>query len=263
MRRKYLLTTRFRTAAVFEPDPLLLSARVISFWIACLIGTILFGYMATKMKSVREPLFLGYLTNLGGIIGFATIQPGQNVNPIILGALEGFGFGAILSQVIACVQITAPHAYLATATAVAVTLRAIGSIVFNSIYSAAVQSRLDDYIPSYIAKAAATAGLPVDSLSAFVEALATNQSDKLASIPGVTPSIITGCVHALQQAYADGLRVVPTIAAPFGALACVLCLFLTDLRKLMNYHVDAPVEELHAKGEKHMESRRLPETVVL
>jgi hypothetical protein len=37
------------------------------------------------------------------------------------------------------------------------------------------------------------------------------------------------------------------IAAPFGALACIACFFLGDMKAVMNYHVDAPVEDLHAK----------------
>lgn len=188
---------------------------------------------------------------MGGLIGFATIQPGQSLNTLFFAAVSGFGFGAILSQVVACVQISAPHSLLATATSVAVVFRAVGSSMFTSVYSAAATNRLNVYIPSYVGKAAASAGLPVTSIPAFVKALASNQPEKLQAIPGVSPLIIANGVHALQQAYADGVRVVFIIAVPFGALSCILCFFLGDLRKIMSYHVDAPVEELHAKEKTH------------
>jgi hypothetical protein len=50
-----------------------------------------------------------------------------------------------------------------------------------------------------------------------------------------------------EQVYADGVRVVYIIAAPFGVLAWIACFFLGDLKETTNYHVDAPVEDLHAK----------------
>ena len=78
-------------------------------------------------------------------------------------------------------------------------------------------------------------------------ALAGNKTDALAKVPGVTPAIIGAGVVALKQALADSIRVVYIIAAPFGALACILCLFIGDLRKTMNYIVEAPVEELRAR----------------
>ena len=111
--------------------------------------------------------------------------------------------------------------------------------------------RLNNDIASYTAKAALSAGLPVSSLHAFVEALASSDTAALSKIPGVTPTIIALGVAALKQAFADALRVVYIIAAPFGALACIACLFLGDLRETMNYRVDAPIEDLHAKPHHH------------
>lgn len=66
-------------------------------------------------------------------------------------------------------------------------------------------------------------------------------------MPGVQPAIIGAGVSALLQAFADSIRVVYIIAAPFGALAVIACFFMGDLSKVMNYRVDAPVEDLHAK----------------
>jgi hypothetical protein len=37
------------------------------------------------------------------------------------------------------------------------------------------------------------------------------------------------------------------IEAPFGVVACLACFFLGDLKSVMNYSVDAPVEDLRAK----------------
>lgn len=161
--------------------------------------------------------------------------------------MSGIGFGAPLILIVAGVQLSTPHHLIATATAATTSSRAVSATVFTAIYSAALNSRLSSYIPDYVGSAAAQAGLPSSSIGSFIGALTSNSPAALDKVPGVTPAIIAAGAAALKQAYADGLRVVFIIAAPFGALACVVCFFIGDLGKSMNYHVDAPVEELVAK----------------
>lgn len=183
----------------------------------------------------------------GGIVGLATIEPSQSASAVIFSGLSGLGFGAPLVLIIAGVQLSTPHHLIATATAVTTSFRAVAATVFTAIYAAALNTRLASYIPSYIAAGAIGAGLPESSVMEFVGALASNNATGLGNVEGVNPAIIAAGVAALKQALADGIRVVFLIAAPFGALACIACFFIGDLRQVMNYHVDAPLEVLHAK----------------
>jgi hypothetical protein len=187
----------------------------------------------------------------GGLVGLATTQPGDSTKAIVFSGLVGLGFGAPLALIIAGVQLSTPYHLIATGTALTTSTRAM----FTAIYSTVVNNRLDKYIPSYVAKAAVRAGLPITSVPAFVGALASNNVTALPHIPGVTPLVIGSGVNALKHAFADGLRVVFMIAAPFGALACIACFFLGDMKAVMNYHVDAPMEDLHAKN--HHEGQAL------
>lgn len=241
------LTRKKRSSSLFTTDPFITVARSQPYWIAGLLSTLIWGYSSTRFRTIREPLFLGYLFFTAGIIGWCTIQPGDDFNQLAFSALAGFGFGAPLILIISGVQLSTPHRLIATATAVTTSSRAVAATVFTAIYSAALNTRLDTNLPNDIGKAALAAGLPATSLKAFVGALAGGETAALAKIPGVTPTIVAAGLVALKQAFADSIRVVYIIAAPFGALACVACLFLGDLRKTMNYQVDAPVEDLHAK----------------
>lgn len=236
-----------RTTNLFEEDPFLEVARAQPFWVACGLSTVFYGYASTKLRTIRSPLFVGFLLLTAGIVGLATIQPNDSTRAIIFAGLAGIGFGAPLVLVIAGVQLSTPHHLIATATALTTSARAVSATVFTAIYSATLTTRLASYIPSYIAEAALAAGLPPSSVMAFVGALAGNNPAALAKVPGVTPAIIEAGVAGIKQAFADGIRAVYMIAAPFGALACIACYFLGDLKKTMNYHVDAPVEDLHAK----------------
>lgn len=127
-------------------------------------------------------------------------------------------------------------------------MRSIGAGVFIAIFTAAYTSRITTKLPTYIAEAAAKAGLPAQSIPQFVGALATNDQAALIKVPGVTGAIIGAGVAALKQAFTDSFRVVYIIAAPFGAAACIGCLFLGSVKKTMTYRVDAPIEELHARN---------------
>ena len=229
-------------------------AREQPFWIATGCSTIFYGYASTKLRTIRAPLFVGFLLFTSGIVGLATIQPNDSTNSLIFAGLAGLGMGGPLVLVIAGVQLSTPHHLIATATAVTTSSRAVSATIFTAIYGAALGTRLDKDIPSYVAEAAIKAGLPPASLDAFVGAIAGNNATALPGIPGVNPAIIAAGLGGLKQAFADGIRVVYIIAAPFGALACIACYFLGDLKKTMNYYVDAPVEDLHAKHHRGQEA---------
>lgn len=231
-------------------------ARSQPWWVAGLLSTLAWGYSSTRFRTIREPLFLGYVLFTAGIVGLATIQPGDDFNQLAFAALAGFGFGAPLILVITGVQLSTPHRLIATATAVTTSSRAIAATVFTAIYSAALNTRLETNLPAGIGPAALKAGLPASSLPLFIGALATGDTAALAKIPGLTPAIIAVGLAAFKQAFADSIRVVYIIAAPFGALACLACLFLGDMRNTMNYSVDAPVEDLHAKHPHHHQAQR-------
>lgn len=147
--------------------------------------------------------------------------------------------------IVAGVQLSTPHHLIATATAVTTSARAVAATVFTAIYSAALSTRLERYIPAYVPKAAVGAGLPPSSIPAFMGAITGTDPTAVTSVPGVTPAIAAAGVAALKQAFADGVRVVYIIAVPFGVIACIAVLCLGDLRDVMNYRVDAPVEDLH------------------
>lgn len=209
----------------------------------------IYGYASSKIRDIRPPLFVGFLVFTAGVVSFATIQPGDSTRSVIFAGLSGIGFGAPLILIITGVQLVTPHSLIATATAITTCSRAISSTIFTAIYTTAFSRRLKTYMPQYISIAVLQAGLPPGSVPAFVQSLAQgSNATALSEIPGVTPAIISAGLEALKQAYADAVRIIWIIAAPFGVVACVACFFIRDLKKTMNYRVDAPLEQLTAKN---------------
>ena len=224
------------------------------FAIAGALTTVLWGYASTRLKSIRSPLFFGFLIFTAALVGLATLQPGDSTRALIFAGLAGIGVGAPVVLIIAGVQLSTPHRLIATATAVITSTRAVAVTVFTAIFAAGLNNRLDKDVPAYTAKAALASGLPENSIPAFIEALTSGNTAAVAKVPGVTLMIIESAVAALLQAFADSTRVVWVIAAPFGVLGCIGCFFLGDVGKTMNYRVDAPIEDLHAKESGHEDS---------
>ncbi|KAJ5365236.1 hypothetical protein N7517_008122 [Penicillium concentricum] len=243
----YVIFYPVLTTSLFGTDAFLDAARQQPYWISSALSTLLYGYISVKFRTIRFPMVAGFMIFTGGIVGLATIQPGDDINALAFAALTGLGFGAPLILVIAGVQLSVPHHLIATASAATTCSRAVATAVFTAIASAALNSRLEKYIPAYTAQAALEVGLPEFSLAEFIKALTSQDTAALQKVTGVSSHIIAAGVTALEQAYADGIRIVFIIAAPFGVVAIISCVFLGDLKSIMNYGVDAPVEELHAK----------------
>jgi hypothetical protein len=215
--------------------------------VAACLSTLIWGYWSTKRRTIRAPLFTGFLIFTAGIVGLATLQPSDNIKQMAFAGVAGLGFGCPLVLIISGAHLSTPHSLIATSTAVVASSRSLSGTIFTAIYAAVLNNKLSVNVPTKIASAALQSGLPKSSIDAFIAALVGQDSTALSKVRGVNPKIIGAGVAALRQAFADSLRPIYIIAAPFGAVACVLCLFLGDMTKTMNYHVDAPVEELYAK----------------
>ncbi|SPN96516.1 uncharacterized protein DNG_00042 [Cephalotrichum gorgonifer] len=235
------------TQNLFTQDPFLLAARATPNWLGAAITTVAWAWVSTRFRTIRAPLLIGFIIWTGGTVALATIQPGQGLNALTFAAMSGIGSGAPLILIIAGVQLSTPPHLVATATAVAVSGRALTTSVFTAIYSAIVNSTLPAKISSYVTAAALEAGLPPSSLPLFIPALTGNNDTALQIVPGATVQVITAGVGALQQASADSIRLVYILAACLGAVGCIGVLFISDMRAEMDYFVQAPVEDLHAK----------------
>lgn len=246
-------TIRDRSQALFTTDAFEIAVRSEPFWVAAVLASASFGYISTRLKTIRTPLFVGFLIYTGAVIGIATIEPGDSTKALVFAGMAGFGFGSPLILLIAATQLAVPHHLIATAVSIITSARAVAATIFTASFSAAVNNRLPILVPKEVAPAVIVAGLPRTSVPAFIKGLVAHNETLVRSIPGVTPAILGAGMAAFKQAEADSLRVVYEITAPFGAVACILVFFLGDLGKLMNYKVDAPLEDLHAKhgrGEK-------------
>ena len=235
---------------MFTTEPFEIVVRSEPYFVAALITTVFWGYYSSRLQTIRTPMVAGFVIMTAGLVGWTTIQPGDSISAMAFAGVSGIGFGGPLILAVTGAQLTTPHRLIATATACTTSSRAVAAGIFTAIFAATFNSHYSSNLPEYVANSAKEGGLPVEFIPAFTQAIINKNTTGLNEIPGIGPEIIDLGMQAVKQATADSIRIVFIIAVPFGVIGAIASCFLGDLKKTMNYRVDAPVEKLTPKHDR-------------
>lgn len=133
----------------------------------------IYGYVSTRFRSIRAPLFIGFLLLTAGVVGLATVQPKGVISALAFTGLAVLGFGAPLILLIAAVQLSTPHHLIATCS------RAVASTVFTAIFAATFSARVQKFISDYVSQAVLDAGLPSTSIGELSRPLQLEMNRRL------------------------------------------------------------------------------------
>lgn len=172
----------------------------------------------------------------------ATLKPGQLAAMWGYTVLAGFGLGFGLVIAVTTGQISTPPGLIATTSGLILTSRSLGGSVALPVYTAILNSSLSKNVGQKITERVVPLGLSAKDVPAFISALANNDQRALATIPGVTPQVISAGVAGLRSAYRIAFRGTWSAAAAVSAVGLILALFVRDPRDSFNMHVDAPVD---------------------
>lgn len=175
---------------------------------------------------------------------FANIRPNWGTPQVIFTALTGIGCAGPLTLLVACVQFTAPHAFLSTATGLAFSARAIGGAFGTAVIYAIVNSRIASHLPGDVGSAAIAAGLPASSVAALLKSMkgSTATKAKGQGVPGANPEIMKAAWDASHWSYARAYRLGFWSVVPFVALATIAVACMKGVKNLMTERVEATVE---------------------
>lgn len=163
--------------------------------------------------------------------------------------LSGLGQSGPLTLLVACVQFTAPHSHLSTATGLAFSARAIGGAFGSAVLDAVINGKLGSTYATKVSSAAIEAGLPKSSVEALLTAFATGIGFE--DIPGATPAVLAAATNASHWAYARAYRLAWSSVIPFVVVATIAVACLKGVKELMTEKVEATVERVPRRdGEK-------------
>ena len=182
-------------------------------------------------------------------IFYSTIKPSWNHAQIGINVLAGIGQAGPLTLLPACIQFTAPHAFLSTATGLAFSSRAIGGAFGSAVLNAIINGRLKSHYGPAVIGAATQAGLPESSGPALLGAL---EKGVLKGVPGATDSVWAAAVNESHWQYAYAYRLAWASIIPFVVMALVAVASMRGVKELMTEKVEATVEHVDAKHVEEM-----------
>jgi hypothetical protein len=155
-----------------------------------------------------------------------------------------------LTLLVPLVQFTAPHAYLASASGLAYSGRAMGGAFGSAVLDAIINSHVNSHLHSAIGSAATQAGLPESSVEKLVKAMETGKKSLVKAIPGISPDIIHAATNASWKTYARAYNLAWWSILPFVVISIVSLCFLRGVKELMTEKVEATVEHLKRHDEE-------------
>ncbi|KAI1280184.1 major facilitator superfamily domain-containing protein [Xylaria sp. FL0933] len=227
----------------FETDSWQIAVRQLSYVLPALFTSIPVTWYATRFRDLQSPLLFTFTIFLAVTISYANIKPTWNAPQIGLSVLTGIGQSGPLTLLVACVQFTAPHAFLSTATGLAFSARAIGGAFGSAVLNAIINGRLSGHYAPAVSKAAVDAGLPESSIPSLLQALEAGDIGSDA-VQGANATIWAVAVSQSQWQYAYAYRLAWASVIPFVVLAIVAVALLEGVKELMTEKVEATVEHV-------------------
>ncbi|XXG99574.1 Ubiquitin-conjugating enzyme E2 1 [Hypoxylon texense] len=220
----------------FESDAWRISVRQLSYQLPVLFASVPITWYATRFKDLQVPLLFTFTVFLI-VPTWSSAQLGFNV-------IAGIGQAGPLTLLVACIQFTAPHAFLSTATGLAFSARAIGGAFGSAVLNAIINGRLAGHYAAGVGAAAVSAGLPQASVPELLAALEVGNIGS--GVTSATPAVWAAAVEASRWEYTYAYRLAWASIIPFLVLAIVAVALLKGVKDLMTEKVEATVEYIPA-----------------
>jgi hypothetical protein len=117
------------------------------------------------------------------------------------------------------------------------TFRMVASSVATVVYVTVLENRLKQTIPATVPAALVAAGLPVDRVQAFLQALESGSAAALQQVPETTGHIVQVGVQAYKEANVQAYRTVYLVTIAFSVMGLVSAGFTPNTEKSLSYDV--------------------------
>jgi predicted secreted protein len=228
---------------LYGPDPHAIARAVVAFGFAVALGVIIVDIGLSVFRGAnRELLVISSVMMTAGVGALAAVDQNSRNLGIGMSFLGGLGVGGIIVPAAIILTIVSPDEVIATVTAITLSIRLIGGSIGYAIYFNIFQTKVTAVLPINVGLAVAKAGLPLTEIPAFIRALVAQNATALATIQGLTPTILLVAEEAVKVSYTEGFRKIYLVSIAFGGAAILSSLFLGDIRK---YMVDRVAVDIH------------------
>lgn len=224
------------------------TACLLPFFGMLLFSTPFVAFYSTKYKDIKNPIIVGFVLCLVGVIGLGTGNATSGTRGLVFNGFLGIGFSALLMLIMTVVQFSSPPLYIGVASALAISARTMGGTVGYAIATVIWKNVHVSKASSYIFKAVTPLGFDSANLDALVSGILNGNTT---GVPGATTAIVAAASSANSEALAYGYGRAWYAQIPAIAIAIAGIIFVSNPAKKMDYVIDAPLEDLGLKDVEH------------
>lgn len=125
------------------------------------------------------------------------------------------------------------------ATGIMGSLRSAMGSICAAIYTVVLTNRLANEIPKRVIPAVTEAGLPVESIPSYLQALTLGSAELLSQVMGITPSITSAGAAAYRLAATASYKTVFLTSIAFSGLSFICAWFVPNVDHRMTNEVSA------------------------
>ncbi|RMZ70656.1 MFS drug efflux pump [Pyrenophora seminiperda CCB06] len=223
----------------------------------CIIGgaAICLGLIILTKGRVRELMifFTALMTAATGAMSIA--RPDNLSATLVVVVFASIGIGGILIPTSIVAQTMCPDEYIATITALTLSIRFIGGAIGFSIYTNVFSRKTAEYFTQYVAIDVLVTKSVVNfltpdgqaTIAAIATAIGNARFDEVRHILATSPSVINREAYpeilaAAQKSFALAYRYPYWISIAFGGVCFVASFFIANVRPMMTSKVSNPLK---------------------
>ncbi|CAK7225108.1 hypothetical protein SCUCBS95973_005747 [Sporothrix curviconia] len=176
-------------------------------------------------------------------------QNGQTLS-IVLTIFAGICVGVIECITMVVSGLVVPPEDIGTSQGFYSSMRGVTGTIALSIYVSVYSARLPVFIQRDVTAAAASAGLPSDSLPAVFAALTNGTAAALDAVPGMTDTIATVVTDGNLMGYHQAFQLIFLSSIAFGGVAIIASFFVQDISKFLTSFVNKTIHRPGNEGQR-------------
>ena len=209
-------------------------------WQSCLLGGgVLIGQIFANFGMVYVPKVKIQMIVVSVLVAsFTTALVALNQSnwglTIAAGFILSFGIGYIENIAVTGVTLLWEPQDIGLASGILGSIRYLAGAIAQALYSSILSSKLQIFMQSNVAQAAAKAGLSPSAIPALLGSLAAGD---LSTVPGITPQIEAAALKGETAAYTSAFHYVFYATIPFSVILIVGSVIFPNFEKYLTTEV--------------------------
>ncbi|KAK7521111.1 major facilitator superfamily domain-containing protein [Phyllosticta citriasiana] len=231
-----------QSESMYDKDPIQVGIRSLPIGFGIIGGSVVVAFLVTLLNGkIRTLMVVSCATMTAGTGGMVVADLNNLHTVYACLSLAALGVGGVIIPCQIIITIICPDDLIATATAMALSVRMIGGCIGFAIYYNIFKSHYTDNAYTTIAPAAITYGYVFDTATIYNIAIdiSANLNKNLTTYPTLrnNPIGVQRIIEAGRECFAKSFPHMYWAGVGFGAVSTVAAVFLGDITQYLDDHI--------------------------